>query len=267
VKFLGQDDNRILAIISDHGVEMVDKNLEFDTHFNNNGLKLVRGEAVNIMNTAMDANISELDAYDAHLVINGNLSAYLYFRNPDGTWVKSLPTEQLERYKTKNGVVDAIKMLRLIDGIELIVSKKEDQSLEILRDSAKANITKIDKRLLYKNIVGDPLKIGRFSDQPLMPEEWLANTSSADYPYAVPRLWELMNKYNTPDIILTSKEGFDFGKDYESVVGNYKGGHGGLRRSMMNVPFILYQKDGKAEYIKYETSEQFGRRILNLVLN
>ena len=41
------------------------------------------------------------------------------------------------------------------------------------------------------------------------------------------------------DVVITSAEGFDFGLDYELLIGSYRGGHGGLRRTQMAVPFVL----------------------------
>lgn len=41
------------------------------------------------------------------------------------------------------------------------------------------------------------------------------------------------------DIVITSRKGVDLAKDYEVFVENYKGGHGGLRKELITVPFIL----------------------------
>ena len=38
---------------------------------------------------------------------------------------------------------------------------------------------------------------------------------------------------------MTASLGYDLAADYEMVVGNYRGGHGGLRADQLRVPYIL----------------------------
>ena len=80
--------------------------------------------------------------------------------------------------------------------------------------------------------------------------------------YSVPRLWALLENSKMGNILLTSARGYDFGKNYEQVVKNYKGGHGGLRATMMVTPFIIYGKGIVPSVIKTARSEDIGATVL-----
>ncbi len=38
---------------------------------------------------------------------------------------------------------------------------------------------------------------------------------------------------------MTAAPGYDLAADYELIVGNYRGGHGGLRADQLRVPYVL----------------------------
>ena len=70
-----------------------------------------------------------------------------------------------------------------------------------------------------------------------------------------------MDMPNVGDFFLTSKEGYDFAKDYEVIVGNYKGGHGGIKANQLRVPYILSIPNQKSKKIDHLRSEDVGKII------
>ena len=69
------------------------------------------------------------------------------------------------------------------------------------------------------------------------------------------------------DITITSSEGWDLGADFEPFIGNYKGGHGGVRRTNLIVPFILYFPNKKAEKPAVMRSDEVGQMTIKWLLD
>ena len=92
---LGQNKNRMLVVITDHGISDVEKNIDIEPIvLQEMGLDLIRGNAVNYRSMVLDTPLEEFVDKDGYWVINGNLSAYLYMRDPFKTgthsWRKNL---------------------------------------------------------------------------------------------------------------------------------------------------------------------------------
>ncbi len=60
---------------------------------------------------------------------------------------------------------------------------------------------------------------------------------------------------------MTSRKGVDLANDYEIFVGNYKGGHGGLRKEIITVPYIIQLPNGQGEKIKALRNEDIGKIV------
>ena len=71
-------------------------------------------------------------------------------------------------------------------------------------------------------------------------DEWLNLTADWEFPYATVRLWRSINANSSGDLIITSLDKWDMAKEgYEIIIGQHKGGHGGLRKDQMLVPAIF----------------------------
>lgn len=264
---LGQEDERMLAIISDHGVEEVNKNLDFKEEFENMGLKLERGNAVNVINTQLNTPIEKLNDLNAYFVINGNLSSYLYVKWPNKDWNYSPNFNELKTYpKPSGGTLDLINYFSHHEGIEFVISKLDSVTIRIFRGDQYADIVKHFDILKYIDSQGDVLNMASCMSSAsfhLSTDQWLHASTKCDYPFSVPRLWALFENEKMGNILLTSAKGYDFGKKYEQVVGNYKGGHGGIRASMMLTPYILFGKGLEPINIETARSEDVGATIIN----
>lgn len=265
VKRLGQADQRLLVLASDHGVEAVTKNLDLRENFQQIGLNMERGNAVNIKSIELNEPISNLENLDAYFVINGNLSAYIYFKGTEN-WGKALSASEIEQYPTQeNRKINIAQYVANQEGINWVAYNKGPQEATIYDDSGYAQITVKDSFLKYEVITSD---VFEYRDSTLLGEwmtksEWLENTQNTNFPYAVPRLYDLLKAKGMGDLVLTSKPGYDLGKAYEKVVGNYKGGHGALRRQLLVVPFIFYSQNLSSQSYKSALSEDVGATILD----
>jgi hypothetical protein len=109
------------------------------------------------------------------------------------------------------------------------------------RDGA-GRITEAASGRAYRADGGDPLgyaPLGLADGRPRTPAEWLEATHAAEYPDAVERIAAVLATDAAGDLVVTALPGHDFGLDYEALVGNYRGGHGGLRADQLRVPYVL----------------------------
>jgi hypothetical protein len=96
-------------------------------------------------------------------------------------------------------------------------------------------------------------------------DEWLKNSYMTEFPDAIFRTHTLITHFDCGDMLLCCKEDYDLGQDYEILVKNYKGGHGGLRKRMMSVPYMITGPDIKPTVISTLRSEELGDTIFNLL--
>ncbi len=242
---LGQEKNRMIAVVSDHGISDVYTNFDFCPWFKfKTGLSVERGKSVHILSDDLNQSLDEIREKDGYFVINGNLTAYLYMKNPylmqQNQWSFPTPHHILEHYPTEKGAFNLPELLAENNNLELILSKDSLNNVLIRSGTKKAVIVSSKAGLKYSIVSGNPLGYAdslcniAYSEQ-----SWLYKTTDTAFPYAIPRIWNLMQSPGIGDIVITSRKGVDLAKDYEVFVENYKGGHGGLRKELITVPFIL----------------------------
>ena len=266
---LGQKNTRMLAIVTDHGVSDVEKNIDIVPLSKEKiGLDLIRGNAVNYRSMQLKQPLSDFVDKDGYWVINGNLSSFVYMRDPSKSgpesWRRNLTYEELVRYKKGEQLINIPESFAALEGIQLVISKKDAQNIIVQNNDGYAVITKIKNRYQYHVATSDPLEYGplQLLDTFLTKDEWLESTINSNYPDAVYRLFALLEAPNIGDLVITSKEGYDLAKNYEVIVGDYKGGHGGLRGDQLRVPYILYTENAPPEHINFGRSEDVGQRII-----
>lgn len=244
----GVESNRVYAVVSDHGGVQVEQNTDPCHDLRGLGLSCYRGKSVIMRKEIFKLPRKAWRSTDIVLAINGNTMAYLYANDGDG-FSNRLTTEQLLSFKTlKKRYVPLLHHLLNMRGVEFVVSRDADGSARIQSPSrGQARIVRNPLAQCYRYIpeaepsgrLGDPLGYGHLWNECLTEERWLNATSETQYPYAIVRIHRLMNAPGSGDIVLTAREGFDFGAGYEALIGNYRGGHGGLQRPQIAVPYIL----------------------------
>jgi len=269
VESLGQDTQRMIAVVSDHGISDVNKNIDFCVWMKDSfGLDIERGKSVHVFSSSLDQPLEEIESKDGYFVINGNLTAYFYLKNPDQpfpqNWSDPLPYHLLTRHPAKGGFIDLPKILSENEDLELILYKDDQKKVVIRKGKQLAHLSFTVQGIKYETTGGNPLFYpDSLSGKTYSESEWLLKTTETEFPYAVPRIWKLMNAPGIGDIVITSRKGVDLANDYEIFVSNYKGGHGGLRKEIITVPYIIKMPNGQSKKIKVLRNEDIGKMVKN----
>ncbi|MEM9694785.1 MAG: phosphodiesterase, partial [Myxococcota bacterium] len=280
---LGQEDDRIYAVISDHGVEDVAQNLDMREVFRRCcALSAFRGEATKFLSVNLDEPIETYAPYDVITVINGNLLLYVYVRDHavDDTqqaWRRRQPASELRRFTRADGTeVDLIDAMLAEPGIDHVLSRGEARGVvHVDGDRGSAMIDEVAPNRFRYRVTGGADPLGYVADpaaRRLLDGEghsaraWLEATHASAFPDGVVRIARLFRTEDVGDMVLLAAPLYDFGRDYEAVVGNYRGGHGGLRADQMRVPYIL-TGPGTARGMEVATAraEDVGRTLLELL--
>ncbi|HRD07349.1 MAG TPA: alkaline phosphatase family protein [Saprospiraceae bacterium] len=257
---------RAFAVISDHGIRDVNQNLDLCLQLQKStGLSIDRGKSAILYSTDMTTTQADLKDLEAYLVINGNLSAYIYML---GENKEKLGAAQLEKLPLKNGrTINLPSTLVNTEGIELCLYwDQKNKEVVVLHKRGKSRIAATDTTFKYTVVEGeDPLgyqKDGSMDDmvnQGHYPKDmWLQNSIASKYPDALFRFYNLMSKEKSGDLLVTAAEGYDLAKDYEAVVSNYKGGHGDAGSDIILVPYIYYEPNKPASRATFMRAEQLG---------
>lgn len=267
---LGQNETRMIAIVSDHGVSDVKTNIDIVPLSKQQiGLDLIRGNAVNYRSMHLNTPLSDFIEKDGYWVINGNLSSYLYLRdhskNGAESWRKNLTYIDLIQYKKGGKIINIPKSFAEIEGIQLVIYKKDAYNIVVQNKEGYAFITKMGNKYQYHIHTADPLEYGELKlvDTFMTKDKWIKHTIQSNYPDAVYRLFSLMQTPTVGDLVITSQEGYDLAKDYEAIVNDYKGGHGGLRGDQLRVPYIIYANNLPNDTLNYARAEDIGIMIKN----
>jgi hypothetical protein len=240
---LGQESRRVYAVVSDHGVADARANLDLRAVLRRHcGLNVVRDS---VLRFRLGEPLSDYDGADGVLAINGDMLNYVYMRNPSAPggegWRHPLGEAQLARYGPRG--VDVIAGLLAETGVELVIVRGDSPGHTVVRAATgRGVITAHAGRSSYRAEGADPLgyaALGLADGVSRTAAEWLHATHGADFPDAPHRLSALMANVDAGDLVVTSAPGYDLGAEYEAVVGNYRGGHGGLRADQLRVPFVL----------------------------
>ncbi len=262
-----ENNERMICVISDHGVRDVIKNVDprsvMKDSFN---IDLHRGKATHIRSGRLSEKISDFEDKDGYYVINGNLTAYVYFKNPyTQSWSEILNDETLRSFPTDNGNIDLVRTFCNLEGIQLVVSRSNGE-VRVTSRRGLGIISCNEEKYVYSVSRNDPLNVPeKLLEIPLTDREWLDNTYSSEYPCAVPTLFNLMNMPEAPDIILMAENGYDLAASYEIFVGNYKGGHGHLHRDLTLVPMILSSPSLRMNIFSNASSADIGATVFDFL--
>jgi hypothetical protein len=270
---LGQEPQRVYALLADHGVADARQSSDLRSALAECcGLRAVRDEATRFRATALDVPLSTYADQDAVVVINGNMLNFVYLRNPAAPagqeWRQPLQESQLTTYGERG--VDVVAGLLRAPTVELVILRGDAPGQSVVRGAGGLGVIAVEKNgLLRYRVEGtDPLGyaprgladgLGRTAGQ------WLLSTHDTDYPDAVYRIAALMANEDVGDLVVTSRAGFDFGENYELVVGNYHGGHGGLRADQTRVPYVLAGPGVARARLAVARAEDVGATLLTLL--
>lgn len=280
VKRQGQGENRMICVVTDHGISDVSQNLDIPSVLQQkHGISLIRGEATYVFISDLSEKLEDFKSKHGYFVINGNLSAYIYLRDPVANptienWRQRQPIEILERYPNGSDTINLIKTIADTEGVELVACRKNDSTVSIFNGQGRGDIIFNKKGFKYQFFDADPLNYDKnellktiLNNKFHTADEWLKASLETDYPDAIYRLYQLVMAENMGDMVIVSQKGYDLAANYEMFVGNYRGGHGGLRSELLDVPYILYNPHAKPQRLPYLRAEDVGLYIANYLKN
>lgn len=267
---------RYYAVVGDHGVETVSQHFAPGSVFREAGLEAYRGPATHLLEEDLEDARDSYDEYDAVIAINGNLMAYVYVRAPTApqSWSRAPTYEELTHYTAPGGPVNLIARYLAQPGIEHVVSRRTDTIFEVATKAGVGLVkTSTDGRFAYQVVEGeDPLGYDKDPNAgPLVgagfhsAQTWLVATQDTVYPHGVVRLARLMLHPGAGDLVVTSALDYDLAPDFELFVGEYKGGHGGLRRQQILAPFIVSGPGVLHQTVDVATAEDIGATLHDLL--
>ena len=262
------DQNRLFAFVSDHGVRDVEYNIRVEESLlSMTGINLHRGKAANMFSMSLDEAADTYSDYHGKFVVNGNLSAFIYLIDQD-QWTTRFDESKLRHFRN----VDLIEALLEIEGIGLLIYRGDSQTFIVESKGGRGVIRSKGDSLSYSIEGKDPLRYEDFVIRDTFSYEQYYNadlfldiTTNSEYPDALNRIVGILHQTNSPDIVVLSEDGYDLAKDYEAFVNNYKGGHGGLHKDLISVPFILSGKGIQSKEIDVMRSEDFGKMIFDFL--
>ncbi len=273
---LGQGETRMIAIVTDHGISDVAINLDIPARLEKAfGIALERGPSVNLYTQALEEPIGDFVNKQGYFVINGNLSAYIYLRNPAPNptaqhWKNRQPFSLLAHYPTRNGAIHLPETITSMDGVELVACRPNDSTVTVYGKNGHADIIYNGKDAYrYVPAGRDPFGYDTYPNLRGMmksgfhsADQWLGASLETSFPDALYRLYSVMSAENAGDLLITAEKGYDLAANYEMFVHNYKGGHGGLRGELSDVPYILYIPGADAGVLPWARAEDVGQVIL-----
>lgn len=274
---LGQENDRIYAVITDHGVSDAKQNLDLRAILAKKGLVGMRDEATHLFESELEEPLSVWNGADAVVVINGNMLNYLYFSEADTKGFGHRFTfDELSAKKPIAGgeSVNVIELLLAEPGVELVIANATDarDGQVVLSAKGRGVLRKLPEGLDYRSTGEDPLGYDSEALRALKAsgahsaDEWREASLETRYPDALHRIHELLRSRDVGDLVVTAAPGFDFGADYELFVHDYRGGHGGLRDDQLRVPYVLSGPGiAKGRRIRAARAEDVGRTLFQLL--
>ena len=276
---------RLFAIVSDHGMTQISTNIDVtDMLYGISGTFRVVSESMVLIPFNPKA-LDEYQSIDVIVAVNGNNLCHLYFKNPDpllepaSAWLTRPTVAQLSDYPDGGETLNLLHELAGQPGIEFVMAKSDAYEVSIWDPSLHSCVIKCsnchlketrkpDRRYTYQcEASKDLLDVRRAltGHLALTRDEWAHISADSAYPFAVPRIYEMFESHSTGDVVLTALPTFDFGRDYELFVGNYRGGHGGLHRDQVISPYILFGEGIKPGVkLPHSLSEDIGATLIHI---
>ncbi|MCA9554363.1 MAG: alkaline phosphatase family protein [Myxococcales bacterium] len=262
---------RYYAVVGDHGVESVRRHFDPGEIFRRVGLDAFRGPATHLFEDELEDERASYDEHDAVVAINGNLMAYVYVKAPDAPapWSRPPTYEELTHYATPQGEIDLVARYLAEEAIEHVITRRSDEVFEVASRRGVGLVTTSSAGFAYHVVsgedplgyVGDPVAGPLVESGPHSARAWLEATQGTVYPHGVVRVARLMLHPGAGDLVLTSAPDFDLAPDFELFVGEYNGGHGGLRRSQILAPYIVSGPGIPKAQVDIATAEDIGATL------
>lgn len=249
-------DRTLLVLVTDHGFVNTPRHADVTAMLKANGLK-VYDKRPDDNSAYYQQRYEKFNPYDVVAVVDADRFAKLCFHIPGYQWTHRPTTDEMKilfaarATACHNGQpcpVDPIAELLHVDGVQFIVHSDRgapETRVEVFAADGRAVITRrLDaegrKSYAYQVAEGrDPFAYSQHRASAALcggtfhsADEWLAATIDGEYPDLPVQFPELFDSERAGDLCLFAKPGWDF--HHTNL-----GGHGGITRNEIVVPFIF----------------------------
>lgn len=243
----------VICLVSDHGFMDTPNHKDMRGVFQND-LGIESREHIFGWDNPLEDRVAHFGSSRAVVVVNGDRRCDLHlrtgphwFERPSAQeiegFVKNFATNRLPNLPGGGETPTLSQMLLAMPCTDLLTIRHGDNDIEVASRTGRAIIGRQgnpDGKTYSYQVTsgGDPLGYDRFpraaalSDGVCHPlDAWRQATMDTQRPGAVPGLMELNDSPRCGDVAMFAAEGWDFGR-------TNVGGHGGLTRQEMFVPFV-----------------------------
>ncbi|HXE57054.1 MAG TPA: alkaline phosphatase family protein [Gemmatimonadales bacterium] len=216
---LGQLDDTLILVVSDHGASPVHTHLDLADWFRARGVPTLSHPVV------------WTRAPRAAVMVAGNGSAMVYAR-PGRPRRDRWPLQRLRQPDGFGSDQDLVEALVREPAVALVAGESGSGGVSVLSRDGEAELARSGDRIRYRPLRGDPLGMGGTYEATA--REWLEASADGPYPDAA---WNLLDQFRSPrtgDLLVVAREGYDFRDRFE--IPEHRSGHGSLIRRHMQVP-------------------------------
>lgn len=243
-------DKTVIVLVSDHGMMDTPNHKDMRAFFQQD-LGIPSHERIYDDSNTMEERVKYFDPVRCVVVVNGDRRCDIHLRTGEH-WYQRPGDDDIESFVRKfasncdlfrgQNVPDLSKMLLDMPCTDLLTIRRGPQAVEVASRRGRGLIQRTrdgEKTYSYRVTSGsDPLGYDAFPEAAVLCDgkshdeaAWMKATLATCRPNAVPGLMELNDSPRCGDVTMFAAEGWDFGR-------SNKGGHGGLTRTEMFVPFV-----------------------------
>jgi arylsulfatase A-like enzyme len=243
----------VVCLVSDHGFTNTPNHRDMRAFFQNE-LGIESREHIYGRDNPLEDRVAHFGSSRAVVVVNGDRRCDLHLRTGPH-WFERPSAQEIESFVSRfaqrrlphlsggDGVPTLSQMLLAMPCTDLLTIRHGDNEVEVASRTGRAIIGRQcnpDGKTYSYQVAsgGDPLGYDRFPQAAALcdglchsQDAWRQGTMDTYRPGAVPSLMELNDSPRCGDVAMFAAEGWDFGRANA-------GGHGGLTRQEMFVPFI-----------------------------
>lgn len=219
LRALGQLDDSLILIVSDHGASQVHTHLDLADWFRAHGVPTLAHPTVWRRRPR------------AAVMVAGNGSAMVYAR-PNEPRAERWPMERLRLPETFGTGSDLIAQLVAEPSVAFVAAESRTGGLWLQNQDGAARLTTRSGQIAYEPVSGDPLLMGGV--WAATSRRWLEETWNKAFPDAAFHLMDQFRTARSGDLLVIGREGYDFRGRFE--VPEHRWGHGSLIRAHMQTP-------------------------------
>jgi len=218
LKSLGEYENTMIVMASDHGLTSTKTHFDVGKFFKKNKYRVLE--------------------YPSIWTIFPKVAVFI----SGNSFVTASFLDQKEMYFQKDLMAKHGKVVNRFvqsEAVDFIAMRKSTNALTVINQDGEAEISIHGDKLGYKSITANPLGIEDITN-PVNLKKAFDITFESDYPDSLFQLKQLFDSQRSGDIVASANVGYDFRDFWE--IPEHKGSHGSLHKEHMHIPIMINQK-------------------------